>query len=221
MKYKLLIIIFPLFLGCEFSNNKNSFSGENYQKSGNDIISFKKDNEFGFKEGSKVQKLNSKGVDLGIKKKYQEAEKVLKKALLEEPKNPIILNNIGLTYYNRGIYNTAIKYFNQSLMFSDSTSIMAATNLGLTYYDQMDYARALEIMNFSLSKQNGDNVEKLTVRLNRIMVNIELEDCDEIFADRKAIEYLRHNNELGDYAAYLEEVDEQLFKLCTTTVHRQ
>ncbi|MDX1470404.1 MAG: hypothetical protein R3213_02815 [Flavobacteriaceae bacterium] len=219
MKYKILIFIIPVLISCEFSNEKDSFSGENYKKIGNNIITFKEDDINGFKEGSKAHVLNSKGIDLGLEENYQEAEIVLKEALLEEPNNPTILNNIGLTYFYRGIYNTAIKYFNLSLKFSDSTSIMAATNLGLTYYHQMDYARALEIMNYSLSKQNGDNVEKLTVRLNRIMVNVELEDCDEIIKDLKAIEYLRNNNELGDYATYIGEVDGQLTKLCTTSVN--
>ena len=221
MKYKILIFLIPILISCEFSNKKDNISGENYKKVGNNIITSKEETAYGIKEDSKAQVLNSKGIDLGLQEKYQEAEIVLKKALLEAPNNPTILNNIGLTYFNRGIYNTAIKYFNQSLKFSDSSSIMAATNLGLTYYNQMDYARALEIMNYSLSKQNGDNVEKLTVRLNRIMVNVELEDCDEINKDLKAIEYLRKNNELGDYAAYIDKVDSKITKLCTTTVHRQ
>ncbi len=221
MKYKLLIFIIPVLISCEFSNKKDSFSGENYRKIGSEIITLKKDGANGLKEGSKAHKLNSKGIDLGLKENYLEAEILLKEALQEEPNNPTILNNIGLTFFHRGIYNTAIKHFNQSLKFSDSTSIMAATNLGLTYYHQMDYARALKIMNYSLSKQNGDNVEKLIVRLNRIMVNVELEDCDEIIKDRKAIEYLRYNNELGDYATYIEQVDEQITKLCTTSVKRK
>ena len=221
MKYKFLIIIIPLLISCELSNKKNSLSEENYEKVGSDIITSKKDETFGLKEGSKAHILNRKGIDLGLSENYKEAESILKKALIEEPGNPNILNNIGLTYYHRGIYNTAINYFNQSLKFSDSTSVMAAINLGLTYYHQMDYARALEIMDYSLSKQDCDNVEKLSIRLNRIKVNVELEDCDEILKDLKAIEYLRKNNELGDYAVYIDEVDDQLTKLCTTTVNRQ
>ena len=133
----------------------------------------------------------------------------------------MLLNNIGLTYYSRGIYNTAIDYFSQALKISDSTSVMAATNLGLTYYQQMDYARAMKIMNFTLTKQKTDNAEKLLVRLNRLMVNLELEDCQEIKADRALIEYLRFNNEAGDYPNQIEEFDNQIAKLCTTSVHRK
>lgn len=222
MKYKyLIIIIIPFFFSCEFSIKKEKSSEKKYRKIKNELISIKKDDPFGLKEGSKAYDLNSKGIKLGINQKYEEAEKIFKKALLEEPSNPMLLNNIGLTYYSRGIYNTAIDYFSQALKISDSTSVMAATNLGLTYYQQMDYARAMKIMNFTLTKQKTDNAEKLLVRLNRLMVNLELEDCQEIKADRALIEYLRFNNEAGDYPNQIEEFDNQIAKLCTTSVHRK
>lgn len=218
MKKKYLIILIPIILSCDFSGKKKNYEVVKYPKVGSEVID-NKVGKFGLKEGSKAEILNSKGVDLGMDHKYLEAENIFKKALLEKPNNPIILNNIGLTYYYRGIYNTAIAYFKKALKQSDSTSVMATINLGLTYYHQMDYGRAMKIMNFTLSKQNPDNTEKLLVRLNRLMVNIELEDCNEITTDRQAIEYLRFHNEVGDYPGQIEKFDKQIAKLCPTAVH--
>jgi len=170
MKHKYLFIIIPLFISCEFSTkNYESNSDKKYQKIGTEVVDSGIGDTLALKKGSKAHKLNTKGIKLGIKHEYIEAEKIFNKALLEHPNNPTILNNIGLTFYHRGIYNTAIKYFNQALAISDSTSVMSASNLGLTYYHQMDYARALNIMDFSLSEQKLDNTEELLVRLNRLI----------------------------------------------------
>jgi hypothetical protein len=97
-------------------------------------------------------------------------------------------------------------------------NLMAATNLGLTYYHQMDYNRALKVLNFSISKLDNDNTLMYVARLNRLMVNIELKDCQEIAKDRKAIQYLRYNNQVGDYSERIKEFDSQIAKLCTTSV---
>ncbi len=208
MKLSYFAFLIVLLSSCNFSNESNN-EEKQYEIYGDDIVSL---NEyFASKNASK---LSRKGVDLGLKKKYDEAEKVFRKALDEEPNNPIILNNIGLTFYNRGIYNEAIKYFTRALKVSDSTSLLAATNLGLTYYEQMDYARALKIMSFTLNQSKNDNTRKLIVRIHRVMVNIELENCNEIEKDRKVIEYLRYNNQLGDFKEKIEQLDIIVKKLC-------
>lgn len=198
-------------ISCNFStsSDKKYNDEKEYEKFGLDIIS---KNEYFASQ--KAKNLSKKGVNLGLEGKYEEAEKILKKALKEEPNNPVILNNIGLTYYKRGVYNEAIKFYKHALKVSDSTSLMAAMNLGLTYYEQMDYARALNIMNFTLEKSKNDNTRKLITLLHRLMVNIELEDCNEINKDRKMVEYLRYNNQLGDFKERIDRIDQEVGKLC-------
>ena len=216
MKYIISVLVLIFLCGCNFSDKQNSKKDKKiYERKGeDDIIST---NEFFASENA--NKLSREGVSLGLEGKYEEAEKIFEKALKAEPNNPVILNNIGLTYYNRGIYNEAIKYYNHSLEVSDSTSLMAAVNLGLTYYQQMDYTRALKIMNFTLQKSENDNTINLTTRLHRLMVNIELENCDEIEKDRKAIEYLRYNNQVGDFKEKIAQIDKEVNKLCAV-MHR-
>jgi tetratricopeptide (TPR) repeat protein len=215
MKNKILILSFLILNSCNFASKSERQSDEKlYERQGEeDIVSL---NEYFATD--EASQLSRKGVDLGLEGKYEIAEKMFLKALKIEPKNPIILNNIGLTYFERGEYNKAIKYYNKSLTASDSTSLLAATNLGLTYYHQMDYARALKILNYTLENSQTDKTRQFVVRLHRLMVNIELEDCKEIKQDREAIEKLRYNNQVGDYKTKISQFDKRISKLCTTTV---
>ncbi len=202
-----------LLFSCNFSadTDRKSDKQKEYEKFGYDVVT---NNEFFASQ--KAENLTKKGVDLGLEGKYEEAEKIFQKALKEEPENPVILNNIGLSLYNRELFNEAIVFYEKALEVSDSTSLMAASNLGLTYYQQMDYGRALKILNFVLEKSKNDNSAKLIARLHRLLVNIELEDCNEIRKDRKAIENLRYNNQLGDFTEEIEQLDKEIKELCTT-----
>ena len=215
---KIIYLILILLSSCNFSYTSNEKSDEKiYERKGEeDIVSI---NEFFASD--QASQLSRKGVDFSLEGDYKKAEEVLLEALEKEPDNPVILNNLGLTFYKRGHYNVAIKYYNQALKVSDSTSLMAATNLGLTYYQQMDYARALNILNYTLQRSQEDKTRQFIVRLHRLMVNIELEDCLEILKDRKIIETLRYDNQIGDYKKKINKLDNRISKLCTTTAHRQ
>lgn len=217
MSGKYIVFLVPFLLSCQFSVNDDQTNKEKkYRKVESEVVGSNT-----VIQSSKAHKLSRKGVQLSLEGKYEEAEEVFRKALAEEPDHPTLLSNIGLTYYQRDLLNPAIEYFNRALEVSDSTNIMAATNLGLTYYHQMDYGRALEIMDYTLSRPDIDNTEKFIVRLNRLMVDIELENCEEIEKDREAIEYLRKNNKVGDYKEIISEFDEQITELCTTSVNKK
>ena len=208
--YPLLLLLVSCNLST--SNNDKSDQQKEYKRFGYDIVS---ENEFFASQ--KAEKLSREGVDLGLEGKYEEAERIFQKALKVEPRNPVILNNIGLTLYHRELLNEAIVYFKKALEVSDSTSIMAASNLGLTYYQQMDYARSLKILDFALEKSENDKSAKLIARLHRLLVNIELKDCDQIREDRIAIEKLRYDNPIGDFKEKLRQLDKKIEELCATT----
>ena len=210
MKNIIYVLVLTFLCGCNFSERFNAKETiYELKNEGNDIVST---NEFFASDNA--NNLTKKGVSLGLEGKNEEAEKYFREALQREPDNPVILNNLGLTYSNRGIYNEAIKYFKLALQKSNFKSLMAAANLGLTYYQQMDYARALKVMDFTLNNAGNDNTMKLTTRIHRIMVNLELEDCKEIEKDRKAVEYLRYNNSAGDLKHKIAELDKEINKLC-------
>lgn len=208
-----------LFDNCKYSTQDSIVESDSidttkaYKRIDDDIVLY---NEVF--ESDKANQLNRKGINLGIEGDNEKAEIILKEALKEEPNNPTILNNLGLTHFNRGEYNKAIAYYTQSLKVSDSTNLLAAMNLGLTYYEQMDYARALKIIDFTIKKSENDNTTKFIVYIHRLMVNLELEDCSEIQNDRKTIQKLRHNNEVGDFTEKIEMIDKMISKLCTTSV---
>lgn len=67
-----------------------------------------------------------------IKKKLDEAEKVLKKAMLINPSNPSVHSNLGVIYSEKGFYNKAIKKFEKSIQLNKE-SADAYFNLGLVY----------------------------------------------------------------------------------------
>ncbi len=72
---------------------------------------------------------------------YTEALTNLLKANELEPKNPDILNNLGMAYYFKGETELAIKYINQSLELNEQNSD-ARLNLASIYYQSGDIKRA-------------------------------------------------------------------------------
>lgn len=70
-----------------------------------------------------------------IQDKLDEAEKILKKAIVINPKNSSVHDNLGVIYAKKGEYNKAIRKFEKTLELNQN-SADAYFNLGLAYRDK-------------------------------------------------------------------------------------
>ncbi len=67
-----------------------------------------------------------------LKKRLDDAEKILKKAVLLNPENSSAHDNLGIIYSEKGLYNKAIKKFEKAIQLNPE-SADAYFNLGLVY----------------------------------------------------------------------------------------
>jgi tetratricopeptide (TPR) repeat protein len=112
-----------------------------------------------------ASKLNSEGVDLTEAGKMGEARDKLKEALVFEPRNATVLNNLGLVELQCENYNEAIEYFNKSLAETDSSYLNSAVNMGLTFYYMKKYDECVKISEYVVGKTK-DTVLNAGAHLN-------------------------------------------------------
>lgn len=110
--------------------------------------------------------------------KYERAEHYYRLMMNELPAQhediPNICNGIGVTYYQRGLYDEAMKYFQDALsMNSSKYEVFAATysNLGLLQREQCQYAAALESFQQAV-KIMENNSAKPDIVLASMFLNI-------------------------------------------------
>jgi Flp pilus assembly protein TadD len=89
---------------------------------------------------------NGLGVIADLQKEYSKAIGYYQKALASNPSSPMLLNNIGYSYYLSGDSNTARNYFNQALSF-DSQYQRAIYNLALIEIKNQQYEAAVTLFN--------------------------------------------------------------------------
>lgn len=71
-------------------------------------------------ETKEFDRFNSEGIELSKKSEYEKAELIFLKALRIEPNNPTILNNFRNVKKHHNKYEESIKYYEKSLIISDS-----------------------------------------------------------------------------------------------------
>lgn len=82
-----------------------------------------------FQEGPlQANRLNLEAMSFLIKGRPYEAEKILNKALAQDPKNPFTLNNLGYDMEQQGELKKAIEYYDQSAALQSDESVIVAVN---------------------------------------------------------------------------------------------
>ena len=128
-------------------------------------------------ESQKALSYNKKALKLMDNKAYYDATNLLLKARKIEPKNPIILSNLGLAYMHQKDYKKSIKYQNEAISKSDSTAIIAFINLSNSYIETNAYSEAITLLNIVL-KKTKDPQYVLAGNVNLILAHIGLKDCN-------------------------------------------
>lgn len=77
-----------------------------------------------------------------IRKQYREAQDLFHKLTVEQPKNAIYWNELGITFHNQAELASALKCYQKSSKL-DSHYADAVNNAGTIYYEKQKYSRAI------------------------------------------------------------------------------
>lgn len=77
-----------------------------------------------------------------IRKQYHEAQDLFHKLTLEQPRNAIYWNELGITFHNQAELASALKCYQKSSKL-DSHYADALNNAGTIYYERKKYGRAI------------------------------------------------------------------------------
>lgn len=84
--------------------------------------------------------------DLGrlylIRKQYREAQDMFHKLTVEQPKNAVYWNELGISFHNQSELDMALKCYQKSFKL-DSHYADAQNNIGTIYYERKKYAKAV------------------------------------------------------------------------------
>ena len=199
MKIYLIVILFSVLISCKTENN--SSGNENLKSNKGNIDLYITGEKF---ETKKSEKLNSKGIKFSKKNEYKKAEKIFLNALKIEPNNPTILNNLGNVKKFQNEYEESIKYYEKSLLVSDSLYLNSALNIGIVSYQTENYNKSLTLLEYVISESNNLKLTEIAY-YNLVLVYVKKNECEKaktefekyerIFKDKfqfvKQYEYLK------------------------------
>ena len=114
-------------------------------------------------------------------KKYDEAIELLNKAKIKYPDNFSVHNNLGLAYYSKAEFQSALIEYDKAITLIQ-TKYLYYNNRGLAKYRLKEFANALEDFNSALIL----NPEFLDARVNRGITKIEVNDFEGAISDLTA-----------------------------------
>ncbi len=77
-----------------------------------------------------------------IRKQYREAQDLFHKLTVEQPKNAVYWNELGISFHNQSELDPALKCYQKSTKL-DSHYADAQNNVGTIYYERKKYAKAI------------------------------------------------------------------------------
>lgn len=99
----------------------------------------------GKSESRSALELNAIGISYLDKRKYDDAINCFRKALKQDSNKPGIQVNLGLAYYRKGSYKSAVKYFRQAgTNLGYAGRDKANFNLGLAYQQNKQFTKAVQ-----------------------------------------------------------------------------
>ena len=106
---------------------------------------------------------------------YNSGRKTLIEAYLIDRKNPVVLRGLGCIKQREGKNNSAIRYFNMALRYSDNKEI-EYTLIGMVYYMQEKLDEAVKY--FNLAIDSNDNYVEAYEGRNQAMLENHLKIVD-------------------------------------------
>lgn len=209
MKFIFILLIFS-FVAC--NNNSGDERIDNNEREIEILIPqgsekpavFSGNNNFKDKEANR---LNNEGVRFIKNGEYLNAEKKFIEALKNEPDNPTILTNLGNLTKDFGETNKAIEFYNDAIMYSDSTNFNALYNLGLTYCNNGQYRDSEQILKYVIKNFDTEDQEALAYYvLSKVYLNID--ECTNAETSMKKAEnfYLNNSKLHSDLHKLKEEI---------------
>jgi tetratricopeptide (TPR) repeat protein len=77
-----------------------------------------------------------------VRKQYREAEELFHQLTIQQPKNAVYWNELGITFHSQSELSPALKCYQKSSKL-DSHYADAFNNIGTIYYEQKKYAKAI------------------------------------------------------------------------------
>jgi len=77
-----------------------------------------------------------------IRKQYKEAQDLFHKLTVEQPKNAVYWNELGISFHNQSDLDSALKCYQKSVKL-DPHYADAENNVGTVYYERQKYAKAV------------------------------------------------------------------------------
>ena len=188
MKFNLFIILFLVLTSCK--NEKKSEGNNNLKKDKGNIDLYIANEKF---ESKEADKFNSEGIELGKRSEYKKAEIMFLKALENEPNNPTILNNLGNVKKFQNEYAESIKYYEKSLLASDSLYLNSALNIGIVTYKIKNYDKSLKLLEYVISESNNLKLIEIAY-YNLVLVHLAQNECDKAKTELKKSEQILENN---------------------------
>ena len=181
MKVFWVFISLLLVYSCKKNQTNKDFVDTSFMEI---VVSPKDSSDVNIISGDEIIKnkearyLNYSGVEFAKRGEYRKAEKQFIAAYRHDPKNPIILNNMGNIYKIVGTNKMALEYYNESFAASDSTYFNAGYNLGNTYCDIGEYDKSLKILDKII--HDSDNIDNILLsEYVKVRVYLSQKDCDK------------------------------------------
>jgi len=101
------------------------------------------------------QKAEMRAEILMARKDYEQAAKTYEDLLLDDPKNDVMLDKVGIAYQQLGDVNLAERFYKKALR-ANGKNVSAINNLGALEYSKKHYGKAIKYYKRALAEQSGD-----------------------------------------------------------------
>ncbi|HUH50695.1 MAG TPA: hypothetical protein VLZ11_01170 [Flavobacterium sp.] len=201
MKYYLLILMVSLMFSCKTENKSNDEIDVAITNKNGQIDVFYNDEEFQSKEAAN---LNFDGVELAKNNEFNRAETKFLEALDIEPNNPTILNNLGNIEKFKNNYDKSKKYYEKSLIASDSLYYNSALNLGIVNYKTEDFLKSIKLFEYVISK-SPDSMQTAIAHYHLCYTYLSLNKCDKAKTElEESKKVFKNDKNFSDKFEYLE-----------------
>jgi len=92
-----------------------------------------------------------------------EAERLIKKALIYRPEDGFITDSLGWVYFKKGLIDQAVAMLEKAVDLEPNDSVILE-HLGDAYLKANEKVKALEFYNRSLLERKGDNSNKVELK---------------------------------------------------------
>ncbi len=151
-------------------------------------------------ENRESYSLYLQGLECIRRDEYKQAKVFFEKALKIDPKNSIIINDLGLTEKRLCNYDIASELFKKAIGL-DSTYYEAYGNLGLNLYYDEKFNEAIQILKLP-TIDSTSRIERGAIYYHLFMNFTKLENCDS------AYHYYSLLKEFATNKIFLENVEE-------------